>query len=113
MIRNYLRTAFRYFQRNKVTTAINILGLSIGISAALIIFLMIRYDQSFDRYEPDRDRIYRLVTDGSQFKANTVPVPLAQALKQNVSGVQTVAALFAYHDWNIKVSIPEGSTRPD
>lgn len=113
MIRNYIRTAFRYFQKNKVTTGINILGLSVGISAALIIFMMIRYDQSFDRYEPDRDRIYRVVTDGTQFKANAVPVPLAQALKQNVSGVQTVAALFTYHDWNTKVNIPEGSTRPD
>ncbi len=113
MLKNYFRTALRYFQRNKVTTLINILGLSTGISAALIIFMMIRYDRSFDQFEPNSDRVYRVVTDGDAWKNQGVPVPLAEALKQNVSGIETVAALYDYNDWNTKVIIPQGSSKPD
>ena len=113
MIKNYFRTAVRYFQRNRVTTAINVLGLSIGISAALIIFMMIRYDSSFDKFEPNYERIYRVVTDGDGWKSMGVPVPLFEAIKQNVSGVEAVSALYSYNDWNIKVTIPAGSSKPD
>ncbi|SDR88712.1 ABC-type antimicrobial peptide transport system, permease component [Mucilaginibacter mallensis] len=113
MIKNYFRTALRYFQRNKVTTLINILGLSTGISAALIIFMMIRYDRSFDQFEPAGERVYRVVTDGDGWKNQGVPVPLAEALKQNVSGIETVAAVYDYNDWNTKVIIPQGSSKPD
>ena len=113
MIKNYFRTAVRYFQRNRVTTAINVLGLSIGISAALIIFMMIRYDSSFDKFEPNHERIYRVVTDGDGWKSMGVPVPLFEAIKQNVSGIEAVSALYSYNDWNIKVTIPAGSSKPD
>lgn len=112
MIKNYIRTAFRYFNRNKVSTLINILGLSVGISSALIIFMIIKYDKSFDQYEPDGARTYRVVSDGD-YKNNGVPVPFAEALKHNISGIQTVAALFDYNDWNAKVLIPQGNTVPD
>jgi ABC-type antimicrobial peptide transport system permease subunit len=112
MIKNYFRTALRYLQRNRATTLINMLGLSTGISAALIIFMMIRYDRSFDQFEPDSERVYRVVTDG-EWKNQGVPVPLAGALKQNVSGIETVAALYNYNDWNTKVTIPESSNKPD
>ncbi len=54
MFKNYFKTAIRKFTKNKVTTLINVLGLSIGISAALIIFMVVIYDFSFDKYEPGK-----------------------------------------------------------
>jgi predicted permease len=111
MIKNYFKTALRTFSKNKVTTAINVLGLSIGISAALIIFMVIQYDFSFDKYEPGRQNIYRIVTDGSRWKNQGVPVPLHQNM-QSVSGVQHIAAILQYNDDNIKVSIPQGNNKP-
>ena len=113
MIKNYIRTALRYFRRSKLTAVINILGLSIGISAALVIFIMVKYDYSFDRFEPGRERIYRVVTDGDGWKNQGVPVPFPEALKQNTGGVETVASLFDYNDWNTKVTIPESAGKPD
>jgi putative ABC transport system permease protein len=113
MLKSYFLAALRYVRKNKFTAVINILGLSIGISAALVIFMMVKYDYSFDRFEPSQDRIYRVVTDGDGWKNQGVPVPLAEALKQNISGTETVAALFGYNDWNTKVSIPMGSSIPD
>jgi hypothetical protein len=66
--------------KKKVITSINILGLSIGISAALVIYLIVQYDYSFDRYEPDGARIYRIVLHGEQWDNAGVPVPLPQSL---------------------------------
>lgn len=61
-----LMFAFRYLSRNKLLASINVLGLSIGISACLIIFLIASYELSYDRFQPDRDRIYRVYTSFSR-----------------------------------------------
>ncbi|MDB5134930.1 MAG: yknZ 5, partial [Mucilaginibacter sp.] len=63
MIKNYLKTAFRSFSRHKLFTFINVIGLSIGISAALVIYLIVHYDFTFDKFHKDSDRIYRVVTN--------------------------------------------------
>ena len=112
MFKNYFKTALRNFRKNKLTTFINVLGLSIGISAALIIFMMVEYDFSFDKYEPNAERIYRVVSDG-QWKTRGVPAPLHEAVEHTVTGIESVAPLFDYNDWNIKVSVPQGNSKPD
>jgi len=110
MFKNYFKTALRSFSKNKVTTAINVLGLSIGISSALIIFMVIQYDFSFDKYEPGKENIYRIVTDGDGWKNSGVPVPLHQNM-QGISGIQNISAILQFNDENIKVSIPKGNNR--
>ena len=60
MIKNYIVTAWRNIVRNKIYTAINVLGLALGICACLVIYLITSYEFSFDRFHPDRDRIYRI-----------------------------------------------------
>ncbi len=112
MITNYLKIAFRNFKKNKLTTFINVLGLSIGISAALIIFMMVEYDFSFDKYEPNKERIYRVVTDG-QGKTQGVPAPLHEAVQQLVTGIESTVPLFEYNDWNTKVLIPQGNNKAE
>jgi len=57
MFKNYFTVALRNFWRNKVFSTINVLGLSIGISAALVIFLIVYYEFSFDKFEQGGDRI--------------------------------------------------------
>ncbi len=58
--RNYFKVSWRNLAKNKVFSAINIISLSIGITACLIIFLFIRDELSFDNFHSKRDRIYRL-----------------------------------------------------
>ncbi|TLP82670.1 ABC transporter permease [Maribacter sp. ACAM166] len=99
MLRNYLKIAFRTIWKNKVFSIINILGLSIGLSAAFVIGAMVVYDLSFDKFHPGGDRIYRVTTafkspDGDFYNAG-VTVPLAQALKDlNMEELETVAPFF-------------------
>lgn len=58
MLRNYLKIAFRNVWKNKVFSIINILGLSIGLSAAFVIGAMVFYDLTFDNFQLTRKAIY-------------------------------------------------------
>ena len=99
MLKNYLKIAFRNIWKNKVFSLINILGLSIGLSAAFVIGAMVFYDLTFDKFHPDGDRIYRVTTsfkspDGDFYNAG-VTVPLAQALEDlKMEELETVAPFF-------------------
>jgi hypothetical protein len=52
MFRNYLKTAWRTLWKNKATSLINLFGLSIGMTAAVFIFLWVQNELSFDNYHP-------------------------------------------------------------
>src|SRR5258706_488095 len=60
MIRHYVIFAFRNLWRNKFHSFINILGLAIGVSACLVIYLIVSYELSFNTKIPDGDRIHRV-----------------------------------------------------
>ena len=61
MFKNYFKTAWRNITRKKAYSFINILGLALGISACITIYLITSYEFSFDKFHPDGDRIYRIV----------------------------------------------------
>jgi predicted permease len=111
MLKNYFKSAIRSFLKNKVITLITIVGLAIGISAALVIYQIVQYDYSFDKYEPDGNRIYRIVSQGPNWNNSGVPSPLHEAVQRKIAGIQTTAAFFEFNDWNTKVSIPQGNNQ--
>lgn len=61
MLKNYLITAFRNLTKNKIFSIINILGLSIGIAACLLISLYVNYEFGFDKHIKDVDNLYRVL----------------------------------------------------
>lgn len=63
MVRNYLKTAFRYLLRQKGYTTLNIIGLTIGIASSLIIVLYLYNELSYDEHHKKADRIYRISSD--------------------------------------------------
>jgi len=62
MLRNYLVSAYRNIIRSKLDSILNISGLVIGLSAALVIALFIQHEQSYDGFWADSDRLFRLQT---------------------------------------------------
>ncbi len=117
MFKNYFTTAFRNFWRNKVFSTINVLGLSIGISAALVIFLIAYYEFSFDKFEKDGDRIYRVVLDlkfnGTEGHSAAVPAPLSSAVQNEVTGIdETVPVMQFQGDATAKVFVMNNSGKP-
>ena len=98
MLKNYIKIAFRNLLRNRSNTFINILGLSIGIASCVLIFLLIRFEKSFDTFHKNEDRIYRLV---SAFNSSTgtrysggVPFPVADGLRLEYPSLEKVASIY-------------------
>ena len=105
MLTNYFKTTFRNLWKHKSHTLINVLGLSLGITACLVIFLVLRFELSFDAFHPQADRIYRLVTtfpQQSTMRHQTgVPRPLPAALRQDFSEEAEVLIVEEYFNWNL------------
>ncbi len=63
MLKNYFKIAFRNLWRHRVFSLINILGLTVGMTACFLIFLYVRFELSYDKFHSKGDRIYRIVCD--------------------------------------------------
>jgi len=114
MFRNYFKTAFRVFSRRKLFTFINIVGLSIGTSAALVIYLIVHHDFTFDKFHKDGDRIYRVTTDltfqGQQGSMGAVTISLIRGIKEETTGAESSAPFFILYQTD--VTVPGGSKEP-
>jgi len=114
MLKNYFLVSLRSFWRNKTFSLINILGLSIGISASLIIFLLVQYDFSFDKFEKEGSRIYRVVSygknDGGAWHNNCLAEPMGAAAKKEVSGLEIVAPFRTLGETRITIPYPNSNS---
>ncbi len=63
MIKNYFKTAFRNLWRHRVFSFINVMGLTVGLTACFLIFLYVRFELSYEAFNTKADRIYRVVCD--------------------------------------------------
>src|ERR1700742_3831547 len=92
MIRNYLKTALRNLWRNKGFSAINIVGLAIGLATCLLILIYVMDELGYDRYNKNADRIYRLDTEikfgGTHFVLASGPSPAGPALLRGYPEVE-------------------------
>ncbi|MEP6749724.1 MAG: ABC transporter permease [Bacteroidota bacterium] len=117
MIKNYFTTAFRNLWHNKTFSLINVLGLAIGISASLVIFLIVHYEFSFDRFEKDNDRIFRVVLDakynGMEGHSVGLQAPLSNAVANEMTGIEeTVPVMGFQRDGTVKVSVARNNANP-
>lgn len=108
MLFNNLRLAFRHLSRQKLNTALHIVGLSIGMSVCLLIGLLLRYEWSFDRYHQKADQIYRVTShykDGSHnVQGSSTPIPLAESLRKGIAGVENVTLAHPYSTAQIGIT---------
>ena len=100
MIRNYLKVAMRYLLRNKGYTAINILGLAIGISCCVLIMLFVRSEFSYDKFHSKSDRIYRAwVREHNEDMDDIIdivtPLPLAGALQGSFPDIESTCRVYS------------------
>lgn len=90
MIRNYLKVAWRNLVKNKVFSFINVLGLTIGITVCMMIFLFIMNEFSVDRFHNNSDRIYRVMrgfeNEGKQGSVSYLSGMHAPALLNDFKG---------------------------
>lgn len=96
MLKNYFTIALRNFWKNKVFSLINITGLAIGISAALVIYLIADYEFGYEKFQKDGNLIYRVVTDDSipDYKNCGVPGPLPAVVRNEIPGIEKSAVFW-------------------
>jgi putative ABC transport system permease protein len=71
MIRNYIKTAFRNLWRNKAFSVINIVGLSVALASCMLILLYTMDEVSYDRFNINKDKIYRIVVNSTALTGAT------------------------------------------
>ena len=100
MFRNYLTITLRNLWKNKIFSAINILGLSIGLACCILIFLLIRHELSYDKFNEKADRIVRVIfrgtVQGGKMNESTVMPPTAQTLKADYPEVEQATRIRSY-----------------
>jgi ABC-type antimicrobial peptide transport system permease subunit/AraC-like DNA-binding protein len=111
MFRNHFKIAWRHIIRHKTYTAINVMGLALGICGCLVIYLVASFEFSFDTFHPDKDRIYCVDVsmegnpDPGHGHWNAVPAPMPDAMRNEMSGFEKVAA---FQHYGPKVKIKQG-----
>lgn len=103
MFSSYFLTAYRNLRRNKVYAGINIAGLAVGLAAALLILLVVRFETSYDTFRPDVDRIYRVVASpkgpqGISYHAD-MQTPMGPAIRAEIPTVGIATEVYGdFHD---------------
>ena len=98
MVKNYFLIALRNLLKHKAFSLINVLGLTIGITCTILIFLYVQDEISYDSYHSKSDRIYRVTEDiKPSERSASMPFPVAQALKTDFPDmVESYVRLFDF-----------------
>lgn len=108
MFKNYFAIAFRNFRKHRLFSLINMAGLAIGISAALVIYLIVQHELNYDRFHANRNRIYRVVSTISfpdmVMNNSGVPVPTVDASRTELTGIEDITHFITAG--TMKVAVP-------
>ncbi|WP_073143443.1 ABC transporter permease [Chryseolinea serpens] len=103
MLKNFIVVAWRNTVRNRTYAALNIAGLALGLATFLMMYLVVRFENSFDRYHKDADRMYQVISyDKFNEPTSHVPGAVIKFLREN-SGVESASAALAWPPNVIKV----------
>ncbi len=101
MIRNYLLIASRAFWKNKGFTAINLVGLAVGMSVCFMVILLV-YDQvNYDEFHANKDRVYRVLSlkkgESAFFDARATTTPMfKEHIMDRETGIESMTLMSRY-----------------
>src|SRR5437763_12134258 len=104
MLKNYFKTAWRGLLRNKMSSLINLLGLTVGLASVIFIIIWIQNELSYDAYNKNADRTYRvsrefLNSDGStNLHLATIAMPFEPLIKESFPEVETITRFLQDND---------------
>ena len=97
MIKNYLKIAYRNLLKYKFISFINVFGLTVGLACCLLILTYILHELSYDKYQPNADRVYRVTrtflnpeTKAVSLTLSTVAPPFAPLLKNDFGEIEDI-----------------------
>src|SRR3569833_2916447 len=112
MLKSYFKIAWRNILRHKGYTAINVSGLTVGIAACLLIYVVIQYEMSFEKFRPNVKNIYHVVTqqkreEGFSFNPG-LPVPSTDALRLDFPQLKVAPLEMSYGS---QITVPENTSK--
>jgi ABC-type antimicrobial peptide transport system permease subunit len=93
MIKNYFKTAWRNLSRYKAYSIINVLGLTLGIASCLVIFLVVQYELSYDKFNSKAGRIYRVTLNAIDFNP-CVSLAIAGPMRNDFPELEEVSQVW-------------------
>src|SRR6202050_5136134 len=98
MFQNYLITALRNFTRHKLYSFINIAGLTVGLTCAIFIILLVRDELSYDTWLPGTENLYRIeqtfhVPEQPVMRSNSAAFPMPDAMQAQIPEVKSAIHL--------------------
>src|SRR4051812_2844484 len=109
MLKSYLTVAFRNILKSKVFSAINVLGLGIGLAACLLIFQFVSFELSYDTFNNKLDRTYRVTNDrfqnGKLIQHGTIMYPtIGPTMAKDFPEIEEYPRLMPAGDLNVKIN---------
>jgi len=106
MLKNYFKIAFRNLWRHKIFSLINIMGLAVGMTACILIYLYVNFELSYDSFHRKADRIYRIVSDlktpDEVIRQNVPASAVAPNLKNEFPEVSAFVRMTSWDDIAVK-----------
>ena len=97
MFKNYFKIALRNIGKYKFFSAINILGMTLGVTASLMIILWVTDELGYDKFHKDYDRMYQVglhgKISGQDIRVSNTCPPMAQALVSEIPEVESASRL--------------------
>lgn len=107
MIKNYLNIAFRNLRKHKFYSAINILGLSVGLTCFVFITLFVLDELKYDQHHQEADRIFRMdftgSINGNEFITALMSAPAAKTMKADFPEVVDAFRFRMTGNWFVKI----------
>ena len=98
MFRNYFMIALRSYIRNRTTSLLNFLGLTVGIVSSFLIFLYVHHELSYDRFHERSEKIFKILSIdealgiSNNYVGITIPA-LAPNMKREIPGVEEIVRI--------------------
>lgn len=108
MFKSYLKISLRNLIKHKVHTGINLAGLVLSVTCGLVLFMLIKYELSFNNYHENGDSIYRIssatTVEGSIDYVGGVPIPMLHAAKEEIVGLANATLLWSPGSQDFKIN---------
>ena len=103
MIRNYFKIAYRHLIRNKFFSIINLLGLTIGFTISILVFIWVTHEVSYDKFHANSKDIYRILTLSEEGTGYGSPAPLSPTIKDEIPAIVNSCRIFDMRKLQFKV----------
>ncbi|WP_299438479.1 ABC transporter permease [uncultured Aquimarina sp.] len=114
MVRNYIKIAFRNFWRNKLNSFINLVGLSLGLAACILITMYVSHEKSYDQFHTDSNRIFNIAgkfkMGDSDIRMIRLSSVVSKRLKERDPNVEDA---FRYYKYNDPISVKTSKSSPE